>query len=146
MVRSRAVKYCRRLRREIGLSEEMDLLTSLTISGQIPFESSFRLRCSILKQIPVSRVRAIVADIPLDPVLEAFIRDNRERCAVVTGNLDVWVKDMLDSLDCASFSSRGTVASDWLESVSSVLSKDQAVKTLTCSRLWPDCGDWRRLQ
>jgi HAD superfamily phosphoserine phosphatase-like hydrolase len=115
---------------ELGLSEEMALLTSLTIRGLIPFESSFRLRCGILRQIPVSRVREIVADIPLDPVLEAFIRQNHERCAVVTGNLDIWVKDMVAGLDCAWFSSRGTVASDWLESVSSVLSKDQAVKTL----------------
>jgi HAD superfamily phosphoserine phosphatase-like hydrolase len=113
---------------ELGLSEEMALLTSLTIRGLIPFESSFRLRCSILKQIPVTRVREIVADIPLDPILEAFIRQNRERCAVVTGNLDIWVNDMLAALDCASFSSRGTVACDSLESVASILCKDQAVK------------------
>jgi len=113
---------------EIGLSEEMALLTSLTIRGLIPFDSSFRLRCSILKQIPVSRVREIVADIPLDPVLQEFIHHNRERCAVVTGNLDVWVEDILSLLDCAAFSSRGIVAGDRLESIASVLSKDAAIK------------------
>jgi phosphoserine phosphatase len=113
---------------ELGLSEEMALLTSLTMRGLVPFESSFRLRCSILKQIPVSRVRQIVADIPLDPIIQAFIRDNRERCAVVTGNLDVWVQDILDGLECASFSSRGVVEADELRSVSSILNKDHAVK------------------
>jgi phosphoserine phosphatase len=113
---------------ELDLSEEMALLTSLTIRGLIPFETSFRLRCSILRQVPVSRIREIVADIPLDSTIEKFIHDNRERCAVVTGNLDVWVKDILDRLDCASFSSRGTVVSDFLGSVPSVLNKDEAVR------------------
>ena len=115
---------------ELGLSEEMALLTSLTMRGLIPFESSFRLRCSILRQIPVSRIREIVADIPLDPAIARFISCNRERCAVVTGNLDVWVRDVLDNLGCESFSSRGREHSDQLSSVLSVLSKDEAVKTI----------------
>ena len=115
---------------ELGLSEEMALLTSLTIRGLIPFESSFRLRCSILRQIPVSRIREIVTDIPLDPTIVSFVSQNRERCAVVTGNLDVWVGNMLDTLRCESFSSRGYVQSDRLESVLSVLRKDEAVKAL----------------
>jgi phosphoserine phosphatase len=115
---------------ELDLSEEMALLTNLTIRGLIPFETSFRLRCSILRQVPVSRVREIVADIPLDSTITKFIHDNRGRCAVVTGNLDVWVKDILDRLDCPSFTSRGIVVSDSLGSVPGVLNKDEAVKAL----------------
>lgn len=114
---------------ELGLAEEMTLLTSLTLRGLIPFESSFRLRCSILKQVPVSRVREIVADIPLDAAIEDFVRKNRQRCAVVTGNLDVWVQDVLNRLECRAFTSCGTVAADYLSSISSILSKDAAVET-----------------
>ena len=114
---------------EIGLSEEMALLTSLTIRGLIPFETSFRLRCRILRDIPVSRVREIVADIPLDPLIEAFIRDNRERCAIITGNLDVWVRGMADRLGCRWFSSEGVVKDDRLESVHRAISKDHALRT-----------------
>jgi HAD superfamily phosphoserine phosphatase-like hydrolase len=115
---------------ELGLSEEMELLTSLTIRGLIPFESSFRLRCRILRDVPISRVREIVSSIPLDPLIETFIRENRERCAVVTGNLDVWVKIVLERLGCDFATSIGLARDDRLESISHILRKDEAVKAL----------------
>lgn len=119
---------------ELGLSEEMALLTSLTMRGLIPFESSLRLRCSILRQVPVSRVREIVADIPLNPQIEAFIHEKRDCCAVVTGNLDVWVRDILDRLGCTSFTSHAVAPDGRLESISSVLNKDQAVRAFRVQR------------
>jgi phosphoserine phosphatase len=115
---------------EVGLSEEIALLTRLTIQGLIPFESSFRLRCAILREVPVSRVREIVADIPLDPLIESFIRDNRERCAVATGNLDIWVGDLIERLGCRSATSKGIAKGDRLDSVARVLRKDEPVATL----------------
>ena len=115
---------------ELGLSEEMALLTNLTLRGLIPFESSMRLRCRILRDVPVSRVRDIVSDIPLDPLIESFIRDNRERCSVVTGNLDIWVEHILRRLACESTTSVGFATDDRLESVARVLRKDEAVKAL----------------
>ena len=115
---------------EVGLSEEIALLTRLTIQGLIPFESSFRLRCAILRDVPVSRVREIVAHIPLDPRIEAFIHENRDRCAVVTGNLDIWVGDLIERLGCASATSAGIAAGDRLNSVARVLRKDEARRTL----------------
>jgi phosphoserine phosphatase len=115
---------------ELGLSEEMALLTNLTLRGLIPFESSLRLRCRILRDVPVSRVRDIVSDIPLDPLIEAFIRQNRERCFVVTGNLDVWVEQILKRLACESATSTAVAAGDRLESVTRVIRKDEAVSAL----------------
>lgn len=112
---------------EVGLSEEIALLTSLTMRGLVPFESSFRLRCRILREVPVSRVREIVADIPLDPDVERFIHDNRERCAIVTGNLDVWVSGLLDRLGCASFTSRSGVEGDRLAGEATMVRKNDAV-------------------
>lgn len=115
---------------EVGLSEEIALLTSLTMRGLIPFESSFRLRCRILREVPVSRAREIVASIPLDPAIEAFIRENQRRCAIVTGNLDVWVGDLLDRIGCASFASTGVVVADRLEVVARVMRKNEPVQEL----------------
>jgi phosphoserine phosphatase len=115
---------------ELGLSEQMALLTSLTIRGLVPFESSFRLRCQILREVPVSRVRDIVSDIPLDPLIEAFIRDNRDRCAVATGNLDIWVGHVLKRLACHSASSAGSAANDRLDAVTHVVRKDETVQAL----------------
>jgi phosphoserine phosphatase len=115
---------------ELGLSEEMALLTNLTLRGLIPFESSLRLRCRILRDVPVSRVRDIISDIPLDPLIEAFIRDNRDRCCVVTGNLDIWVEHILKRLACQSATSAAFAPDDRLESVTRVIRKDEAVKAL----------------
>jgi phosphoserine phosphatase len=115
---------------EVGLSEEIALLTSLTMRGLVPFESSFRLRCRILREVPVSRVREIVADIPLDPHLEAFIRVNRERCAIVTGNLDAWVGGLVERLGCQAFTSKSRVQDDRLDGEAEMVRKNEAVKTL----------------
>ena len=108
----------------------MELLTNLTIRGLIPFESSFRLRCRILREVPVSRVREIVSSIPLDPLIEEFIRENRQRCVIVTGNLDVWVGPALERLGCEFATSIGLAHNDRLESITHILRKDEAVKAL----------------
>lgn len=115
---------------DIGLSEELTLLTSLTMRGLIPFEASFRLRCRILREVPVSRVREIVASIPLTASIAAFIKDNQHCCVVLTGNLDVWVRDILDRLGCKCYTSTGIVTNDRLDEVSSILRKNEPVNEL----------------
>jgi HAD superfamily phosphoserine phosphatase-like hydrolase len=115
---------------EVGLKEEIDLLTSLTMRGLVPFESSFRLRCRLLREVPISRVREIVSSIRLDPEIEAFIRDNRDSCAIVTGNLDVWVAGLLERLGCEAFTSLGIVTGDRLDGVSRILCKSDPVREL----------------
>lgn len=115
---------------EVGMSEEIALLTSLTMRGLVPFESSFRLRCRILREVSVSRVREIVADIPLDPEIEEFIHNNRERCAIVTGNLDVWVKELVERMGCQAFTSIGDVNGDRLDGVRRMLRKSESVESI----------------
>src|SRR5690242_8154783 len=88
------------------------------------------MRCDILRQVAVSRVREIVAEVPLDGHIASFIRENRERCTVVTGNLDIWVGDLIERLGCASSTSIGVAKDDRLESVTRVLRKDEAVRAL----------------
>ena len=73
-------------------------LTERAMRGDIPFERSFRERVSILKDIPVSKVRKIVENIPLNEQVAAFIRQNSDRCYVITGNLDIWIEDLMKKL------------------------------------------------
>lgn len=80
---------------EIGKDKEMRELTERAMRGEIPFERSFRERVSILKDIPVSKVRKIVENIPLNEQVAAFIRQNSDRCYVITGNLDIWIEDLM---------------------------------------------------
>lgn len=48
-----------------------------------------------MKDIPVSKVRKIVENIPLNEQVAAFIRQNSDRCYVITGNLDIWIEDLM---------------------------------------------------
>ena len=71
---------------KINRNAEMRNLTEATMRGEIPFRTSFLRRVEILSDIPVSEVNDIVSDIPLNSNIVEFIKENRERCYVVTGN------------------------------------------------------------
>lgn len=90
---------------EVGLEEEMRLLTRITMDGLIPFEESFRLRFAILRAAGVGRIQEIVSQVALDPDVARFIAEHRERCFVITGNLDVWVAPLAQRLGCRFFTS-----------------------------------------
>ncbi len=115
---------------ELGLLQEMRLLTRLTLNGTIGFEESFRLRCAILQSIPISVVQNIVADTPLNADIVAFIAANVDRCSVVTGNLDVWVQPILDRLGCGYFSSSALAEGNRLVRVDRVLHKSKPIHEL----------------
>ncbi|HWW46357.1 MAG TPA: HAD family phosphatase [Xanthobacteraceae bacterium] len=114
---------------EIGVAEEMATLTKATIEGHIPFEPSFRLRCLILGRVPSARIREIVASVPLNESIFSFIRSRRDRCYIVTGNLDIWVKPIVDSCGCGLFSSVASDDENGLK-LHSVLQKSDAVNAL----------------
>jgi HAD superfamily phosphoserine phosphatase-like hydrolase len=97
------------LAEHLGLGEEMRELTRRTLAGEIPFAASFRRRFAMLRDLPLGRVRESVAAVPLDPHIEAFIRARREDCAIVTGNLDLWILPLKERLPCRWFSSRGAI-------------------------------------
>lgn len=115
---------------ELGISEEIDLLTKLTMEGVIPFEKSFKLRTLILSRIPISKVNEIVSEIPLNKTIVDYIRDNNESCAIVTGNIDEWIRPVLDTLKCRVFSSTAYVKSDELISIKKIIQKGQVIKDL----------------
>jgi HAD superfamily phosphoserine phosphatase-like hydrolase len=93
---------------ELGLEAEMRLLTELTMGGLIPFEDSFRLRFAILRSAGLDRIRSIVSEVAFDPDIEQFIREKRDRCFVVTGNLDLWIEPLIERLGCRFYTSTAT--------------------------------------
>lgn len=109
--------------REVNLFDEIKLLTEATMAGILTFEKSFRLRCRLLADIPVSRVQEIVETVPLNLDIASYITANRDRCCIATGNLDVWIKPLTDRLGCRLFSSVAEVAEDRLVGVSTILDK-----------------------
>lgn len=83
----------------IEKQEEMNRLTESAMLGEIPYKTSFLNRVDILKDINVSVVNKLVEEIPLNEHIAQFITENRERCFIVTGNLDVWISGLMKKLD-----------------------------------------------
>lgn len=115
---------------ETDLEDEITALTKSTIEGSIPFDTSFRLRCRLLGEVPVSRVREITSTVPLNADIVRFIQQRQEDCVVVTGNLDLWVEPILDRLGCRAFTSTALSEDDVLWGVTDTLYKADAIEAL----------------
>ena len=115
---------------EIGKQNEMRLLTEATMRGEIPFKTSFLQRVEILSGISVNEVNNIVSDIPLNDCIVNFIVSNKERCYVVTGNLDIWINGLMKKIgmDGHYYCSKADVINDRIEKVVSVVDKELTVK------------------
>lgn len=115
---------------KIDKLDEMRKLTEATMRGEIPFKTSFLNRVDILKSVKVSEVREIVSNIPLNDNIAKFIINNKDRCYVVTGNLDIWICDLMDKLNISNhvYCSKAEVKSDYITNVISVADKELMVK------------------
>lgn len=118
------------LARDLGLFEEMLALTEATIKGVIPFERSFKLRTMILNAIPLSRVQEIVSQVALSPLIVDFMQAHRENTFIVTGNLDVWLKSLVEKIGVRTFCSLADYKEDKLIGVREILNKGKAVEQL----------------
>jgi len=117
--------------KKIGIFEEINLLTQITLKGLIPFQNSFKLRVKLLETIPISQVCDIVKATQLDPHIQAFIHDHKEDCYIITGNLDVWIRELIEEkLGCNFFSSKAKYDGDKLLGLDTILDKKDAVKSL----------------
>lgn len=125
-----SIELLPRIARELGIEQEMAYLTRLTMDGVIEFEDSMRLRCACLRTAPIETVRALVADAPVEPFLAEFIHERRDRCAIVTGNLDIWIAPLVERFGCAVYSSRARTVGGDFHGVESVLHKSEAVLAL----------------
>jgi len=117
--------------RNVGIHEEIDILTKITMQGLMTFDKSMKLRVKLLSVIPVSEVNNIVSKIIINPHLQKFIQENRENCFIITGNLDVWVDSFIkENFGCGYFSSNATVEGDKLIDISKILHKSTAVNAV----------------
>lgn len=110
----------------INKQSEMRDLTEATMRGDMCFRTSFLRRVDILKEVPVSQVRNAVRNIPLNENITQFVRKHNDRCYVVTGNLDVWICDLMNDLGLLDhvFCSKASVADDKISKVISVVDKE----------------------
>ena len=111
---------------KIHKEDEMRYLTEATMRGEIPFKTSFLKRVEILNTVPVSEVQEIVSSIPLNDNIANFIKNNQERCYVVTGNLDIWICKLMDSIGMRHhlYCSKANAKDDKITQVISVADKE----------------------
>lgn len=109
----------------VGLYERINALTELTISGKISFVEGFTTRVEILKNVKVSDVKKVVENIKLNEGIVNFIQENKDRCFIITGNLDIWVNSLCDRIGCRYFTSKALLSEDcdYVKGVSYVLDK-----------------------
>ena len=93
------------LARELGIEPEISVLTQATINGLLPFDQSFALRVRLLSQVPILKVKSIIRAINLNPTILFFLQSKPSDCFIVTGNLDVWIEDLMKYIGCEYFSS-----------------------------------------
>lgn len=115
---------------EVGLEHEFDVLTKLTIDGVISFEESLRLRFAILKTISIDKVQNVIAEAELFKKLIYFIKERKDSCYVVTGNLDVWISPLMQSIGCNYLCSKTKSDGDKLISLDYIMHKGQAISKL----------------
>ena len=116
--------------KKINKQKKMKELTEKTMMGNLNFRESFLARVDILKDISVSEVAEMISEIPLSKKILNFITENKENCYIVTGNLDVWIVELMKKIGMENnyFCSNAIVKNDKIERVSKVLNKDEIVK------------------
>ncbi len=118
--------------KKLGMYERMSSLTESTMRGEIPFKQSFLQRVELLKDIPVSEVRQMIGEIQLNERLADFIRRNQDRCHIVTGNLDVWIEELVKKLGMErnTFCSKALVREDRIQDVFSIVDKNAVISQM----------------
>lgn len=114
----------------IGKDKEMRELTEQAMKGEIPFKHSFMERVKILSDISVEKINNMIAEIPLNEKIVQFIEENKERCYVVTGNLDIWISGLMHKIgmDNHYFCSKAIVRDDKIDKIISVIDKRLTTK------------------
>ena len=95
------------LGREVGREEEISLITSRAMQGELDFESSLRKRVSLLEGLPVSVFDKVFNTIHLTSNAQEFIsilQKNGILVGLVSGGFTPIVERLAKSLDIAYFS------------------------------------------
>lgn len=116
----------------LGKYEQMSALTESTMRGEMPFKQSFLQRVELLKDVPVSTVRKMIGEIALNERLVDFIQENSKRCYIVTGNLDVWIEELIArfGMERNVYCSNALVKDDRIEDVFKVVDKNAVISQM----------------
>lgn len=114
--------------RHFNIEAEISALTQDTLSGKLPFAESFRRRVDILGNLPIDEISELLAGVPLHSKVVDFIADNKENCAIATGNLCFWIDALVRRIGCTCHSSQGISEQNRVKKVTRILKKEDIVR------------------
>jgi phosphoserine phosphatase len=112
------------------IAEEIEVLTDATEQGLIPFARSLRLRCRLLRDVPLSEARRRIGIAAVNEEILAFVRERRDRCFIMTGLPDCWAVALEERFGCQIVASRARTDGDAIVDVQEILDKGDAVRAL----------------
>ncbi|MEG0181005.1 MAG: HAD-IB family phosphatase [Peptostreptococcaceae bacterium] len=116
----------------IGEHDSISKITEETMLGDLSFEKSFSIRVDILKKVSIEKVREIIRNIEFNKELVNFILKNIDKCFIITGNLDVWICELMDEMGFKDkyFSSIANVENGEIKNISHIIKKEDIIKNL----------------
>ncbi|MFS9291943.1 phosphoserine phosphatase SerB [Streptococcus mitis] len=105
------------LGREVGREEEISLITSRAMRGELDFESSLRKRVSLLEGLPISVFDTVFKSIHLSPNAQKFIsilQKNDIQVGLVSGGFTPIVARLAKSFGITYFSANQLEVKDGL--------------------------------
>ncbi len=115
------------------LLDKMKELDDEIKQGNMPFKQSFLNKVDLFKNTPVNEVQDIVSDIDLNMKLVDFIRMNKDRCYLVTSNIDVWIEKLINNigLDRNIYSSKALMDENGvIQDIVSIVDKGTIVRQM----------------
>ncbi|GEM_PF-1775361 len=119
------------LAKKLEVEDDMKLVTELTMRGEIPFENSFNLRIKLLSLLSLRESVEIINETPLSHSIVSFIKENIEDCYIITGNLDCYITELIETkIGCKFFCSKGEIVDGRLKGVKEIINKAEIVSSI----------------
>lgn len=99
----------------------------MVVKGEIGFREGFAHRVRLLGHIAPEAAAEVAKTVQMNDTLVNWIHDNRDDCEVVTGNLDVWVKPLLEKWELPGVCSRARINGQRVE-IDSIMDKGNRVQ------------------
>lgn len=109
------------------VEEQIAELTKRTVQGNVPFIESFIRRVNILGKYSVKETNELLYQVPLYPILAQFIKEHKEDCVIVTGNLTCWCDKLFKKIGCQCFGSIAECENDEVIKINKILRKEDVV-------------------
>ena len=116
---------------EIGIFDEIQMLTEATSNGEILPLYSFLLRFNLIKDIDLLKSQEIILNIELNQKILEFIKSNTENSFVITSAPDIWIKKLKNKIPCKFFSSIAKLENDKVVGIDNFLSKAEAINQIS---------------